>query len=101
MSTPMHLTSILSLGKTDKKVDQTSYKVYVCVHVFNLIQGNHISQSLNATMMLKSWTKSPKAVRRDRLACHHTLVDLILSTLANRGEPSSFDHGDRCGRWIH
>ncbi|RDY10422.1 hypothetical protein CR513_05056, partial [Mucuna pruriens] len=36
----------------------------------------------------KSRTKRPKVVKGDYLACHHTLVDLILSFLANRGEPS-------------
>ncbi|RDY13318.1 hypothetical protein CR513_01787, partial [Mucuna pruriens] len=36
-----------------------------------------------------------KVVREDRLACHRTLVGLILSALANRGEPSSFEHGNR------
>ncbi|RDX86075.1 hypothetical protein CR513_32633, partial [Mucuna pruriens] len=46
-------------------------------------------------------TKRLKVVRRDRLACYRTLVDLILSILANRGERSSFDHGDCRGRRIH
>ncbi|RDX97571.1 hypothetical protein CR513_19640, partial [Mucuna pruriens] len=41
-----------------------------------------------------------KVVKGDRLACHHTLVDLILSILTNRGEPSPFKHGDRRGRFI-
>ncbi|RDY13312.1 hypothetical protein CR513_01779, partial [Mucuna pruriens] len=36
-----------------------------------------------------SWTKRPKVVKGDRLACYRTLVDLILSVLSNRGEPSS------------
>ncbi|RDX91057.1 Copia protein, partial [Mucuna pruriens] len=31
MSTPIHPIPILSLDETDKKVDQTSYRVYVCV----------------------------------------------------------------------
>ncbi|RDX89972.1 hypothetical protein CR513_28225, partial [Mucuna pruriens] len=39
-----------------------------------------------------SRTKRPKVVRRDCLTFQHTLVDLILSALANRGEPSLFDH---------
>ncbi|RDX74457.1 hypothetical protein CR513_45799, partial [Mucuna pruriens] len=42
-----------------------------------------------------------KVVRGDRLACHRTLVDLILNILNNRGEPSLFDHGDHRGRWTH
>ncbi|RDX86794.1 hypothetical protein CR513_31824, partial [Mucuna pruriens] len=46
----------------------------------------------------RSWTEMPKVVRGDRLACHHTLMDLILNTLANRGESSPFDHGDCRGR---
>ncbi|RDX99942.1 hypothetical protein CR513_16940, partial [Mucuna pruriens] len=40
----------------------------------------------------RSWTERPKFVREDHLACHPTLVDLILDALANRGEPSLFDH---------
>ncbi|RDY06542.1 hypothetical protein CR513_09458, partial [Mucuna pruriens] len=32
----------------------------------------------------RSRTKKPKVVKGDRLACHRTLVDLILSALANR-----------------
>ncbi|RDX63348.1 hypothetical protein CR513_58237, partial [Mucuna pruriens] len=46
-------------------------------------------------------TTRPKVVRGDRLACHRTLVHLILSALASRGESSPFDHGDRRGRRIH
>ncbi|RDX79233.1 hypothetical protein CR513_40359, partial [Mucuna pruriens] len=42
-----------------------------------------------------SRTERSKVVRGDRLACHRTLVDLILSVLANRGEPLSLVHGDR------
>ncbi|RDY04682.1 hypothetical protein CR513_11584, partial [Mucuna pruriens] len=48
-----------------------------------------------------SRTERPKVTRGDRLACHHTLVDLILNVLANRGEPSPFDHGDHHGRRTH
>ncbi|RDX84167.1 hypothetical protein CR513_34828, partial [Mucuna pruriens] len=40
----------------------------------------------------RSWTKRPKVVKGNCLACHHTLVDLILNALANRGKPSPFDH---------
>ncbi|RDX71607.1 hypothetical protein CR513_49023, partial [Mucuna pruriens] len=36
----------------------------------------------------QSWTERPKVLRGDRLGCHRILVDLILSALANRGEPS-------------
>ncbi|RDY10514.1 hypothetical protein CR513_04955, partial [Mucuna pruriens] len=49
----------------------------------------------------KSETDKPKIVRRDCLDYQRTLVDLILNVLANGGEPSSFDHGDRRGRRIH
>ncbi|RDX92695.1 hypothetical protein CR513_25137, partial [Mucuna pruriens] len=48
----------------------------------------------------KSRTERPKVVRGDRLACHRTLVDLILNALANRGEPSRSTI-DRRGRQIH
>ncbi|RDX70666.1 hypothetical protein CR513_50056, partial [Mucuna pruriens] len=36
-----------------------------------------------------SRTERPKVVKGDCLACYRTLVDLILSVLAKRGEPSS------------
>ncbi|RDX84060.1 hypothetical protein CR513_34943, partial [Mucuna pruriens] len=49
----------------------------------------------------RSWTERPKVVRGDHLTCHRTLVDLILSALANRGEPSPANHGDHLGRWTH
>ncbi|RDY10014.1 hypothetical protein CR513_05520, partial [Mucuna pruriens] len=39
----------------------------------------------------KSWTERPKVVRGDRLAYHRTLVDLILSALANRERMESND----------
>ncbi|RDX98231.1 hypothetical protein CR513_18890, partial [Mucuna pruriens] len=48
-----------------------------------------------------SRTKRSKVVRGDRLVCRCTLVDPILSILANRGKPSPFNHGDRRGRWSH
>ncbi|RDY07701.1 Retrovirus-related Pol polyprotein from transposon opus, partial [Mucuna pruriens] len=54
MSPLMHPTSILSLDEIDKKVDQTSYRVYVFVLNFKLIQGNHILQLLN--YMLKGYS---------------------------------------------
>ncbi|RDY05740.1 hypothetical protein CR513_10378, partial [Mucuna pruriens] len=49
----------------------------------------------------KSRIERPKFVKGDRLACHRTLVDLIRNALANKGEPSLFDHGDRRGRQSH
>ncbi|RDY06136.1 hypothetical protein CR513_09918, partial [Mucuna pruriens] len=49
----------------------------------------------------RSRTERPNVVKGDRLACHHTLVDLILSALANKGEPLPLHHGDRRGRRIH
>ncbi|RDX70968.1 hypothetical protein CR513_49731, partial [Mucuna pruriens] len=45
-------------------------------------------------VQLVSRTERPKVIREDYLARHRTLVDLILSTLANRGEPPLFNHGD-------
>ncbi|RDX89305.1 hypothetical protein CR513_28982, partial [Mucuna pruriens] len=49
----------------------------------------------------RSRIERPKVVRGDHLACHRTLVGLILNVLANRGELSPFDHGDRRGRQTH
>ncbi|RDX75726.1 hypothetical protein CR513_44365, partial [Mucuna pruriens] len=48
-----------------------------------------------------SRTERLNVVRGDRLACHHTLVDLILSILAVYGESLQFFHGDHCGRRNH
>ncbi|RDX81295.1 hypothetical protein CR513_38040, partial [Mucuna pruriens] len=72
----------------------------------------HLSSSSTAMSILEnlpryseefynSKTKKPKIVKGDRLDYQRTLVDLILSVLANGGEPSPFDHGDRRGRRIH
>ncbi|RDY08586.1 hypothetical protein CR513_07168, partial [Mucuna pruriens] len=41
-----------------------------------------------------SENEKPKIVRGDRLDYQHTMVDPILSVLANGGEPSSFFHGN-------
>ncbi|RDY02497.1 hypothetical protein CR513_14034, partial [Mucuna pruriens] len=49
----------------------------------------------------RSRTDRPNVIRGDCLACHRTLVDLILNVLANRGAPLPFDHGDRHGRRTH
>ncbi|RDX95506.1 hypothetical protein CR513_21962, partial [Mucuna pruriens] len=49
----------------------------------------------------RSRIERPKVVRGDHLACHCTLVDLILNVLAIGGEPSLFVHGNRRGRRIH
>ncbi|RDX77248.1 hypothetical protein CR513_42656, partial [Mucuna pruriens] len=46
-------------------------------------------------------TERSKVVRGDYLACHRTLVDLILNALANKDEPSPLDHDDHHGRQIH
>ncbi|RDY08379.1 hypothetical protein CR513_07396, partial [Mucuna pruriens] len=46
----------------------------------------------------RSRTERLKVVRGNRLACHRTLVDLILNVLAIISEPSPSFHGDRCGR---
>ncbi|RDY00114.1 hypothetical protein CR513_16743, partial [Mucuna pruriens] len=49
----------------------------------------------------RSKTERPKVVKGDCLARHCNLVDLILSVLTNRGEPSPFNHGDCRGERTH
>ncbi|RDX94459.1 hypothetical protein CR513_23155, partial [Mucuna pruriens] len=71
----------------------------ISIHISHSISLTHILHPHGGAQCLhwcfsqsrkrRSWTKRSKVVRGDRLACHRTLVDLILSTLANRGEPSS------------
>ncbi|RDX63895.1 hypothetical protein CR513_57611, partial [Mucuna pruriens] len=48
----------------------------------------HSWEKLAAQVMQGSWIERPKVVRGDCLACRRTLVDLILSALVKRGEPS-------------
>ncbi|RDY02574.1 hypothetical protein CR513_13949, partial [Mucuna pruriens] len=56
-----------------------------------IIRRRYLSRSRRC----RSRTERPKVVRGDRLACHRTLVDLILKILAIDGEPSSFFHATK------
>ncbi|RDY05485.1 hypothetical protein CR513_10682, partial [Mucuna pruriens] len=68
--------------------------IYITLHNLSHILHLHggaqcLSWCFSQSRKHKSRTERPKVIRGDLLACYHTLVDLILSALANRGEPSS------------
>ncbi|RDX97048.1 hypothetical protein CR513_20231, partial [Mucuna pruriens] len=81
---------------------QLSFKGQLSCHVTHRrslqrkLQKGRIGSSIcNSIRKRRSWTKRPKVIKGDRLGCHLILVDLILNALTNKGEASSFDHGDR------
>ncbi|RDY12002.1 hypothetical protein CR513_03237, partial [Mucuna pruriens] len=80
-----------------EEASSTSYtRTYLHIH-HGPFSRAHSSSSRWCTvpLMRRSSTERLKVVRGDRLACHRTLVDLILNTLANIGEPSPFNHDDQ------
>ncbi|RDX93563.1 hypothetical protein CR513_24159, partial [Mucuna pruriens] len=72
-----------------------------CSHFHSHGSARCYQSRLSRSRRCRSRTERPEVVRGFRLACHRTLVDLILGVLAIDGEPSSSFHGDYCGKWDH
>ncbi|RDY13996.1 hypothetical protein CR513_01002, partial [Mucuna pruriens] len=116
------ITNVFSYGAVELKDEHTNNTFWINGHQIKLfhegVEGEasqglpnctiqnqlncHVTlEKLVAQDMQRSRTERSKVIKGDHLACYRTLVDLILSILTNRGEPSLFDHGDLCGRRTH
>ncbi|RDX98700.1 hypothetical protein CR513_18341, partial [Mucuna pruriens] len=75
----------------EKLAAQTLFHPFYIVYLAHILHPHGgarcLHQCFSRSKKRRSKTERSKVVRRDYLACHHTLVDLILNALANRGEP--------------